>query len=260
MKPGWQDLTEGVRRLPTAWALAVSDIRGRYSRSTLGPLWLVVAQGFWIAGIYLVFGQILGQGDPGFLLYLAAGLSLWPFIASTLVSSLSTLVWSKETISAYPAPMSLYVFRAVFVRLLELAHLLVAFAGAAWIGGWSFSWWLLTFPAAIVLFAVSSTGIGLAFSVLGARFRDLSPALGSMMGLMFLVTPVVWRVEGMTSGRRYVAELNPLHHYIDIARGALTGEGAPVESWVFCVIASLVLLVGGAAIFAWRRRDIYFWL
>lgn len=260
MNSGWRDLSEGVRRLPTAWALALSDVRGRYSRSTLGPLWLTVAQGFWIAGIYLVFGQIIGQGDPGFLLYLAAGLSLWPFIASTLVSSLSTLVWNKETISAYPAPLSLYVFRAVFVQLLEMAHLLVAFVGAAWLGGYTFSWWLLAFPAAIVLFALSSTGVGLAFSVLGARFRDLAPAVGSVMGLMFLVTPVVWRLDVMTPGRRYVAELNPLHHYIDIGRGALTGEGAPIESWLYCGISTIVLLVGGAAIFAWRRKDIYFWL
>lgn len=181
-------------------------------------------------------------------------------MASTLVSSLGILVWNKETISAYPAPLSLYVFRAVFVQMLELGHLLAAFVGAAWIAGYVFTPWLLAFPAAMILFGLSATGISLALCVLGARFRDLYPAMTSIMGLMFLVTPVVWRLEGIAAGRRYVAELNPLYHYLSIARGSLTGTGADTESWIYCIVATVMLLGAGSLIFAWRRRDIYFWL
>ena len=46
---GMRDLRDGVLRTPLAFSLALRELQTRYSRTTLGPLWITLAQAVWIA-------------------------------------------------------------------------------------------------------------------------------------------------------------------------------------------------------------------
>jgi ABC-type polysaccharide/polyol phosphate export permease len=95
--------------------------------------------------------------------------------------------------------------------------------------------------------------------VLCARFRDISPIVINLMQVAFFFTPVMWSPE-ILKGRAWVAELNPLYHLIEIARGPITGRPVHIESWAW----SIGLLVFGFAfaqfLMTKYRNRVPYWL
>ena len=69
---------------PQWLTLAHYDIVQRFRRSVLGPLWITLSFGMMVAALGAVYSTILGEEPRRYVPYLAAGLIIWGFIASTI--------------------------------------------------------------------------------------------------------------------------------------------------------------------------------
>ena len=241
--------------------MANEDMRGRYSRTALGPWWNVLSTVVFVAGMALTFGALFRQPLTTYLPYLAASMACWGFVSGILNEGCGILLKAAGVIQSYPLPLSTQVYRVLADKTMMLIHFLLIYAGVAIIMKVpvTIPALLLFFPA-FAIYLVFGMGVGLALCVLGARYRDLAPAIASIMVIVFMLTPVFWEKKTLMGKSHWIADLNPLYHLLEIGRRPLLGEYALMEHWIASIgIAFFSLLLGGL-IFALFRRQIYYWL
>ena len=255
-----KDVVDGFRRLDVVWYLAYDDLRGRFRRTVLGPLWVALANLVFILGVGFVFSQVFQADLAGFLIYLAAGMAPWALFSSIVAEAPQLFVRSKTLFETYPLPWSVTVLRSLIGHSLVFTiHLTVFFLLALGFGA-SFSLSaLLAIPGVLALIA-SGYGLGLGLGVLGARFRDLGPAIGAVLPFLFILTPIFWRVSDLGGSRPAVTHFNPIFHYIDAIRSPLIGETVDPMTWQFVGVGAVLCLAFGLGLYARWRRHLYYWL
>jgi lipopolysaccharide transport system permease protein len=99
----------------------------------------------------------------------------------------------------------------------------------------------------------------LLLGVFCTRFRDIQPIIINLVQIAFFMTPILWKPE-VLGNRRWIADLNPAYHFIEIVRAPILGSPLPGWSWV---VALGLLPVGFAlalsVLYRFRSRVTY-WL
>jgi ABC-type polysaccharide/polyol phosphate export permease len=251
----------GVRKLPVAIWLAGEDMRARYTRTALGPWWNILSNIIFIFAMGITFGALFGQPLETFLPYVAAGLACWNYMNSSLCDAPMTLIRGAGVVQCYPLPMSTQIFRSVADKTLLMLHFLVVYTALAiFLKLQVDPLAVLMFPLALIIYTVASVGLTLGLSVLGARYRDIGPAISSLMIMAFLLTPVFWQKVTLKPEQHWITDLNPFFHFIEIGRQSLLGKFAAPEHWFASIGIALVCLIAGTLTFALMRRKIYYWL
>jgi ABC-type polysaccharide/polyol phosphate export permease len=239
--------------------IGLEDVVGRYRRTVLGPLWIVISQCAFIFGIYFIRHSISGGNDNNFLLYLSISIPAWNLIASFLIEGSGALLRSKGYIESYPLPIPIFIIRVVFAALVNFAHLLVVFVIVALITQITPSLNWLAFIPGLIIVLVFGLGLSLGLSSLGARFRDLGPAMASIVGLMFVLSPVFW-VPTPEQLRSPIVQWNPFFYLLEVIREPLLSTSLTPSTWLVAIGLSLASLIVGGAIYKIMRPSIVYWL
>src|SRR3981081_2679979 len=73
------------------WAhLGWQDIKQRYRRSVLGPLWITIGMGVTALGLGILYAVLFNQELPVFLPYVTTGFIVWNFINGCINEGTST--------------------------------------------------------------------------------------------------------------------------------------------------------------------------
>src|ERR1700742_1080695 len=88
----WQDVRSGVK-LKELWGhLGWQDIKQRYRRSVIGPLWITLAMAVTAAGLGLVSSPLFKASVGTFLPYLTVGFIVWNFILGCVTEGTETFI------------------------------------------------------------------------------------------------------------------------------------------------------------------------
>jgi len=282
----WEDITEGFKQRELWGHLGWQDIKQRYRRSIIGPLWITLSMAVTAAGLGLLYSQLFGSPVGTFLPYITVGFIVWNFMNGCLTEGTETFIRNEGLIKHLPAPLTVYALRTVWRLTLMFAHnLLVYFVVLAifWsdltVAGYhittdpnaidhpGLNWTVLFAIPAFVLLAVNGGWVAILFGIISTRYRDIPPVIQSLTQLLFFMTPIVWSTDLLVAKfgdnaewREWVAELNPLYHYIQILRAPLIGN---VQSWHHWVVVGAFTVVGwGLALVAMRnyRARISYWV
>lgn len=257
---GLRDLRDGVLSTPLAFSLALRELQTRYSRTTLGPLWITLAQAAWICGIGVVFSQVFRQEFSSLIYFLAAGVPVWTFMATVLTEAPNAFVSSRGILEQFGAAWTVQVWKRVMVSVwVFLQHMTIWVVALIFFGPPVNTGMLMALPGLAILFT-TAWGAMLLFGVLGARYRDLQPALTLGMSFMFVLTPVFWDPQLLGEGRPMITHLNPLYHFLEIVRAPLLSREVAMETWIFCSVAMVLVVVLGCVTFARSRRNLFNWL
>lgn len=257
---GLRDLWLGVQNIPLAISLAQRELQTRYSRTTLGPLWITLAQAIWIGGVAFVFSQMFGQNIASFGYFLAAGMPVWTYISTTMSEAPSTFVAGKGALEQFNAPWTVQVWKRVAVNAWVFAqHMLIWVAALALVRPPMGLDMLYALPGLAILFG-TGWGAMLLFGVLGARYRDLQPALVAGMSFLFVLTPVFWDPQMLPGDRPMVTHFNPFYHFLEIVRSPLIGRDVALESWIVCITIMVLVITAGCVAFTRARRSLFNWL
>jgi ABC-2 type transport system permease protein len=255
----WRDLIEGAAALHIWGMLGWQEIRLRYRRSTLGPLWLTIGTGVLVTGMGPLYGKLLNQDMAKYLPFLTVGLIVWNFFASMMNDSCNAFVHAEGMIKQLKLPFSIHVLRVVWRNLITFAHnfvvLLVVLACFPQQWGWN----VLLVPWALLIIAFNGWWVGLFLGMAGARFRDISPIVASVVQIMFFLTPVLWPLAQL--GRySWLGLWNPIYHFVEILRAPLLGGVIAPVSWL--VVAAVT--IGGwlltFLLFSRFRGRIAYWV
>ena len=243
-----------------AMSLAVQDIKDRFSRTVLGPFWIVVSNAMLVIGITIVFGALFKTDVADFVVYVALGIALWTFMSTVMTGASSYLESGKNILFTYNLPWSMQITRKVFVEAIVLGiHLIVAipiiFITQKNLGLVSF----IAIPG-VLLTLIFGYGLALIIASFGVRYSDLSHALESVMLFLFLFTPVFWLESALGPTRSAFVHYNPLFHFLEVVRAPVLEQAMPIDSFIIGSVIALLTLIIGIFIYNKRKGQIGMWM
>lgn len=267
------------------WAhLGWQDIKQRYRRSVIGPLWITISMGVTAVGLGVLYAVLFGHPISVFLPYVTTGFIVWGFINGCLTEGMTAFIANEGLIKHLPAPLTVYALRTVWRQTLMLLHnmivyviMTVIFFGALdhryqmnlpagqWhpgLGLWSFA----AIPA-FVLLALNGVWLTLLLGIISTRYRDIPQVINSVIQLAFYLTPIVWSPDDLFgsggSNREWakvIFQLNPLYHFVQVMRAPLIGQHVDWYSWV--IVGGITVLGWALALVAMRnyRSRVSYWV
>lgn len=254
---------DDVRGGIAAWRLwslmARNDIRQRYRRSVLGPLWLTMSLAILIGTLSVLYGALLGMPLRSYLPFLTLGYLTWTFVSSLVADGCRCLIEGESYLKQARLPKTMFVLRVVWRNVIVFAHNLLVFAVVALWFGIPFTWWSLTSLAAFVVLCVNGISVGLLLGMLSARFRDVPQIVAAAMQVLFFVTPILFKPE-LLGPRAGLLELNPLLHLVAILRAPLLGEAPGLDNWIVALGLTAAGAVAAFLMFVRFRARVTYWL
>ena len=260
----WNDIVRGFKQHELWLQLGWQDIKQRYRRSVLGPLWITIATGVMALALGLLYSVLFKIPIAEFLPHVTVGLIIWNFISGCIKEGSDIFIDNEGLIKQLPSALSVHVYRLVWKQALFLAHNLVIWVILMMIFPRPLGWDVLLINPAMFLLVINGVWVVMFFGIIATRYRDVAPLLESLVQLLFYMTPIVWMDStlkdriGELGNKAYLAELNPLYHYMAVVRGPMIDQPVELRSWLI-VIALTVLGTLFAMVFMrqWRSRVSY---
>nr|WP_024332642.1 ABC transporter permease [Gordonia hirsuta] len=263
---GIKDLVDGFRHSELWLHLGWTDIKQRYKRSVLGPLWITIATGVTAVAMGILYGELFQQDIKHFLPYVVLGFIFWGFIETSILDGSVVFSTNEGLIKQLPAPISVHAYRVVWRSLIIFAHNVVIYLILLAVFPQPIGWTaLLVFPA-LGLYVLNAVWATLVFGILSTRFRDIGQLLTTMVRLVFFMTPIIWSAQtlgaadGETSSRLKLVELNPMFHYLEIARGPLLGQSVAAYHWWIVIACTAVGWAAALLVMRNYRARVAYWV
>lgn len=258
------DLRHGLGQRELWLSLGWQDIKQRYRRSTLGPLWITIATGVMAVALGLLYSILFQIPLADFLPHVTVGLIMWGFISGCIKEGAEVFIANEGLIKQLPSALSVHVYRLVWRQFLFLCHNLVIWVVLMVVFPRPLGWELLLSVLGLAVLMVNGVWVSMLFGILATRFRDIAPLLDSMVQLLFYMTPIVWTTQtlyeqgGQIADRARIAEINPLYHYLEIVRAPMLGQSVDAYHWwVVLACTAVGLLLAFVALRRFRSRVPY---
>ncbi|MCC4620698.1 ABC transporter permease [Xanthomonas cassavae CFBP 4642] len=255
----FNDLVEGMKAARVSFYIAQGDIRARYRRSVLGPFWQSLATAVGVLGLGLLWSQLLNIDRQTFIPTLTAGLIIWQMLSGVLVESCGLFVRQASLIRNVVMPLSVHPTSVVTRYLVNFVHSLIVFLIVAVFLHIPVTWYTLLFIPGLLLVTLNLLWICFVFGVLGARYRDLEYGVSSVMPMLFLVSPVMYRLEALPFSS-VILEFNPFTYLIEGIRAPMLGHAPSMETYV--VLTAMAVLGWVAAFWFLHKAKLRlpFWI
>jgi len=251
---------KGATRYYAAWFfLGIQDIRLRYRRSTLGPWWLTISAAILVGTLGVIYSHIFKMDYKTYVPFFAVGYVLWTFIAAEINEATTAFTQFERAIRQVNIPFSVYLLRVWWRNLIIFAHTAVVAVLALFVVGRGLSMVAVLAIPGLILIALGCLFASTVVAIFCTRFRDMAPIVSNLMQVLFFVSPILWDPT-LLGEQRWLAELNPVYHWIEVVRAPLLGSAPSIATWLW-VVASVLVLAGMATFVLGRYRSrIAYWL
>jgi lipopolysaccharide transport system permease protein len=233
------------------------DFISNYKQTILGPIWFFIQPLLTTITFYIIFGRVaqLGtDGVPAFIFYLA-GNTVWGYFSQSLtavstVFTTNAAMFSKVYFPRLTMPLSIVISNLVRFGIQFGLFLVV----------WGFyllttnalhpNWLMLLTPVLVVLMGLLALGLGMIFSALTTKYRDLAMLLTFGVQLALYATPVIYPLSKVPAKYMWLILANPMSAITETFRVAFLGSGT--FNWIYLgysTLVTLVILLVGTLIF-----------
>ena len=232
------------------------DFISSFKQTILGPLWFFINPIFTTVVYLIVFGNIANlstDGAPKILFYLA-GVTLWNYFSSSLGGTSNVFVGNAGIFGKVYFPRLVMPITIVISNLMrfgvQFLLFLVVFFYYWYKGEVTPNWWVLFTPIFILMMSLFALGVGMIFSSLTTKYRDLSMLLTFGISLYMYATPVIYPTSMLSAKIQPYAKYNPLTGIFEGFKYAWMGVGEFNHIMlVYSTIIILILLAIGTVIF-----------
>ncbi len=258
-KKGWLDLNfkELIQYKDLLFLFVKRDVVVVYKQTILGPLWFFIQPILTTLIFTFVFGNIAKiptDGIPPVLFYLS-GIVLWNYFAECFNQTSDTFIqnasiFGKVYFPRLILPLSKVISGLIkfFIQFLLLIAVYLYYLNQGCLIQMQAS--ILLFPILIILMAGIGLGLGLIFTALTTKYRDLRFLIQFGVQLLMYATPVIYSLQSLPEKYRSWIALNPLSHLIEIFRNGLLGTGClDLSGLLYTTLFTSIILLAGMIIF-----------
>jgi lipopolysaccharide transport system permease protein len=232
--------------------LAWRDIKVRYKQTALGVSWAILQPLFGMVVFSIFFGRLGGIPSDGlpYPLWSFAGLVPWTFFAQGLTQAANSLVVSQNLLRKIYFPRLAIPIATVLSAALDLALSFLVLVGMMVFFGVQPSARAIAVIPLTVLAFVAALGVGLWFSALAVRYRDVRYIVPFLVQFWLFATPIAYPSSLLPERWRVLYAINPMTGVVEGFRWALLGATtAPGPMLVVSTLAAVIILLGGAFYF-----------
>jgi len=200
--------------------LVRTEIKVKYKNSFLGLLWSMLSPAMTLAVYTLVFGVLLKNGIPNFVIFLFSGLLLWNFFSTGVITATGVVVNNAGLVKKVSFPREILALAAMgsagvfffFQACVMVIFMLVLHMSPAW----PLIWLLLVAMVPTLVFA---SALGIFFAAVNVYLRDTLHLVTVLVGAAwFWACPIVYSYQlelaphmiGKDHWRTWVYFLNPM--------------------------------------------------
>jgi lipopolysaccharide transport system permease protein len=254
------DIAEGFAR-HRAWRyLAAEQVKNSYRRTVLGPWWLTAQTATFVTGVAFVFSHLQHTAIKSFLPYVAVGFLAYVLLQGLVRSGANVFTSRAGIIKSTRQPLSSLVLREVMVQLIQFAHHVVIIVCFFAFGLIDPSWWLLAAPAALAVMLINGFLLSLWLGPIVARYRDIAPAIDSVLNVIIFFTPVFYRKSDLQGAQAALVGWNPFTYFIDLLRAPVLGQRPSLSTLVGSVAFTIGNLVLATFVFSRSRSRLPYWV
>jgi len=238
--------SEKILRLGFSFALAQFKVRNE--GSYLGILWYLLEPLCFFVIILLVGGAISQNSAPYYPLYLFLGLIMFNFFINTTSGATRAVTSNAGLIKSMNVSRESLVISGIFqfvfshfIEMLIFLGFMIYFKGS--IG--AFIWYFPIF----FFFILFVSGISFMLAAAGVYMNDLSNVWNVFCRLLWFLTPIFYIMPPSILLQK-ISYLNPMYHFINIAREIIIYGRMPGLFAMSCMIFfSILFLFAGLSIF-----------
>lgn len=233
-------------RLELAVTLAITNVKIRYKNSILGYFWSLLTPLIYLAIFVTIFSQRLGI--ERYPLYALSGLIFWNFFNTTVNQILNSVRASAGILKSMNVPTLIFPISALVSSLINLVLSLIPFFVLMFFFGFEPNIKSLQFVYVLFVFSCFTLGVGLLLCAYNVYFKDVGMLWTTIVPAFFYFTPIIWHLDMLPKGSRmwFVAQLNPIYHYMDAFRTAFYyNKWMSIEQFgIITGLGVFVLLIG----------------
>jgi lipopolysaccharide transport system permease protein len=251
-------------QLPQLWTyrhlllrIVRRDFLIHHQQTLLGPLWIIF-QPLIILVIYLlIFEKAVGlstDGLPPTLFYLS-GIILWTLFSECFTGTAFTFIQNGTLFGKVYFPRLIIPLSSVLVNFIRFGiqfsifFILLLFIEPSRITDHPILW-ISCMLLSIILIAGIGLGLGLVFSIITAKYRDLVNVIHLIVRLLMFATPVIYPLSIVHPDVRAWVNLNPLCSPVELFRFGFLGEGTFTELHiVYSALCMVLLILAGTLLF-----------
>lgn len=257
-----QDIKQGILNWRIWLMLAYQDIKLRYRRSVLGPFWITISMAITVYSMGFLYAHLFHTDMKQYYPFLVAGMLSWSLISNVIIDLTEAFVSGDGLIKQIKLPYSLYIHRIAARHLIVFFHNLLVMLPIFIIfhADVKINFATLTLIPNLLLTYINTISFGLILAMIGARYRDVTQIIKSLIQVAFFITPVMWNPIVLPTQYQAFLIFNPFYIFVELLRAPLTGQ---CNSMLIYAIALFITLLGMticALMFKRYRARIIYWL
>ena len=241
------------------YILGWRDFKVRYKQTLIGAAWGIIRPLLTTIIFTYIFHDVAGMNDAQGLPYslvVLVGTLAWQLFATGFQDSAGSLLANSALISKVYFPRLIIPASSLGTAIVDFAITLVLVLIYMIYNGVYPGWPIITLPLFFILAIMSAFGLGLMFSALTVKYRDLRFVIPFVVQFGLFVSPVGYRSSMLDGKYEWVFALNPLTGIIDGFRWALLqAPFNPVNLYFSITVTSIVFITG---LYYFRKEEMNF--
>jgi lipopolysaccharide transport system permease protein len=259
-KTGWFDIDlKGLWRYRDLVFMFIQrDFVTQYKQTILGPLWYIIQPLFTTVIFTIIFGKVAKISTdalPPFLFYMAGNV-MWGYFSVSLTSTANTFSANAGIFGKVYFPRLAVPLATVLVNFLQFFIQLALFLGFYLyfrLKGVPVqpTGWLLLLPLLMVQMALLSFGLGVLFSSMTTKYKDMRLVMAFLVQIWMYATPVVYPMSQIPKWLLSWYVLNPMAAIVESFRYMFFGASAVQLSQIaLSWLITLLILFTGVILFS----------
>ena len=231
------------------------DIKVRYKQTALGAAWAVIQPLVTMIIFTYFFGKLAKVPTDGvpYPIFFYTGLLLWTFFSNGVNSGANSLIGNSNLITKVYFPRLIIPSAAIGAGLFDFAIASVLLIGLLIYYDFPVTWGYLMLLPIVALTTLLALGVGIWFSALNVKYRDVRYALPFLIQMWLFVSPIIYPSSLVPEEWRWAMWLNPVTGIVEAFRASLFGRPFHWGPLAYSAVFSLVMLA--YASYAFRRME-----
>lgn len=238
-------LLYAIRTARAWWYSAWLRTLARFSRTYIGSFWLGLSNLLSVALLGAVYGAVFNVPDPyNYAIYLGLGLTIWGLISQALISGcgMFTAPTRRDQLVNNALPALFYCLDEWAFQLQTFAQaFLIIWIAAAFLQPTVLVHALTSAWLPLLNLCIFSLWSIMLMAILGARFKDIAQLMPILLQLLFLISPILYKREGLGKVG-FLAAYNPLFQILEPLRNAVMHGRVSIGSQLLVLMLNLGLL------------------
>ena len=248
----WSNTTASANRAlkwRSHWNLFLSlvsrDIRARYRRTILGPLWAIIPA-ILTTAIFSFLHRVVEidtEGAPHLVFVFAATVP-WTYFQTSVIRIPFGILANGTLLRKMAVPRFIFPLVVLATTFFDFVMSSIVLFVALLLYQMPITWAWLWLPALVAMLSLLAWGVGIGIAAFTVYRRDMLHGLQYFMQVWLFLTPVIYSSKELASNLEVVYRLNPMVGIIDGFRSVLIfGQPPDLESLLISLVVTLLILL-----------------